>query len=183
MIREIGIIVAILALVIGYFRWKALHFERPSEIEESVRKAYNDYRVFEEANLKYTVVNVLAEKPGFPERLYKYIPFAEREGFVDVRLAISPYKKDSTQLPSPDEIEKYDLFRSNSVEIRNVTWSNHPVKDGNILIRVHYFKPRHVINGVHAVIVSIAELLGEEVDEQFHSQSKHADIHKPENKR
>jgi hypothetical protein len=176
MVWEIGIMIAVLTLAVGYLRWKSTYFQRPSEIEESITRSYNNYRVFEDAKLMYTVVNVLAEKPGFPERLYKYVPFVEREGFVDVQLAILPYNKDSVRLPSPEEIEEYDLFPSHTVEIRNVTWSDKPVQDANIQLRVHYFKDRYVINGVHAAMVSIVESITGEVDERYHAQFKHTDI-------
>ena len=137
---------AVLTLAVGYLRWKSTHFQRPSEIEESITRSYSNYRVFEDANLIYTVVGVLAEKPGFPKQLYKYVPLVEREGFVDVQLAILPYNKDRVSLPSPEEIEGYDLFPSDKIEIRNVTWSDKPVQDANIQLRIYYLKDRYVIN-------------------------------------
>lgn len=171
--------IAILTLVVGYLRWKSTHFQRPSEIEESISRSYDNYRVFEDANIMYTVVDILAEKPGFPERLYKYIPFIEREGSVDVRIAILPYQKDSVSLPPPEEIMKYDLFPSDTVEIRNVSWSDEPVQNANIQLRVSYLNDRYVINGVHAAMASIVELITGDVDEEFHARFKHTDVDEP----
>jgi len=170
------VIIAVLTLVVGYLRWKSTQFQRPSEIKESINQSYSDYRVFEGANLMYTAVDVLAEKPGFPERLYKYIPFVEREGFVDIQLAIFPYNEESIDLPSPEEIERRDIFPSHKVEIRNVTWSDKPIQNANIQLRVHYFKDRYVINSVHAAMVSIVESIRGEVDERYHAQFNHTDI-------
>jgi len=180
MIWVFGMMIAVLTLVVGYLRWKSTHFQRPTEIEQSVNRSYNNYRVFEDANLMYTVVGVLAEKPGFPERLYKYIPFVEREGFVDLHLIILPYEKESVNLPSPEEIEKHDLFPTDKVEIRNVTWSDKPIQEANIQLRVHYFKDSYIINSVHAAMVSIIESVTGEIDEQFHAQFKHTDINTSE---
>ncbi|WP_227357291.1 hypothetical protein [Haladaptatus salinisoli] len=117
----LGLLISLLGLTITYFSWKATHFRRPTEIEEAVRQTYADFRVFNDADLEFTAVNVVAAKPGFPRYLYKYIPFVKREGFVEVQLHISPKSAETTALPDIDEIEERDIFPDDSIAIRNVT--------------------------------------------------------------
>lgn len=173
----LGTVLSALGLFVGYLGWKAMQFERPSEIESAVRQDYEDYRAYDEAGLMYRVTRVVAEKPGFPERLYKYLPGIKREGFVDVHFVLEPYQQERITLPTPDEIEAYDLFPDDGVEIRQAQWSaDTATRNASLVLRIHDFKSRYVSNAAYAVMISIAELGGEPVDEAVHAQYKYTDL-------
>lgn len=173
----LGTVLSVLGLLVGYLGWKASQFERPSEIESSVLQDYEDYRVYEDAGMMYRATRVLAEKPGFPERLYKYLPKIKRAGFVDIHFVIEPYQQEHVVLPSPEEIEAYDLFPDDGVQIRQAQWSsNTGTQNSSLILRVHDFKSRYVSNAAYAAITSIIELKSGEIDENVHAQYKHTDI-------
>lgn len=169
--------IAIVGLILAYMQIKSNQFQRPAEIRESVYQSFNDYRVYEDAGLMYRATRVHAEKPGFPERLYKYLPKIRREGFVEVEFIIEPSPREkSIILPSPAEIEAYSLFPREIVEIQQAKWSDSPVESTSLLLRIYAFNDREVVNPAYAAMVSIAEIKAGEIDRKLHAQFKRTEI-------
>lgn len=175
--------IALLGVFVTYVGIKSQQFQRPSEIRDSVQQAYTDYRVQENAGFMYRATRVLAQKPGFPERLYKFIPLVRREGFVEIEFVLEPSPgQETVTLPSPKEIEQYGLFPSNHVEIRQATWTDSPLSSASLLVRVSAFNDREVINLAHPVLSSIAEIKTGEIDREYHAQFLHTEIERQSEK-
>ena len=169
--------IALVSVVLAYMTVKSYQFQRPAEIRESVQQNFNDFRVHENAGLMYRATRVLAEKPGFPERLYKYLPKIRREGFVEIEFIVEPSPgEDSVILPSPAEIEAHDLFPVTAVEIRQAKWSNSPIQNTSILLRVYAFNDRKVVNAAYAAMTSIVEVKTGETNRELHANFKHTEI-------
>lgn len=174
---DVSLGMTLIGLVFAYMTFKSYQFQRPAEIRESVQQGFGDYRVYENAGLMYRSTRVLAEKPGFPERLYKYLPMIKREGFVEIEFFLkSSTEKEPIVLPAPSEIRTYDLFPAEIAEIRQVKWSDSPVNNSSILLRIHAFNDREVMNVASAAMASIVEIATGEIDREFHAQFKHTEI-------
>lgn len=116
--QNVSLGMTLIGLVFAYMTIKSYQFQRPAEIRESVQQGFSDYRIYENAGLMYRSTRVLAEKPGFPERLYKYLPKIKREGFVEIQSVIEPSPRaESVMLPKPSKIETYELFPEEMAEI------------------------------------------------------------------
>ena len=169
--------ISLVGIILAYMTLKHQQFDRTSEIQNSIQQNFENYREFNDAGFMYRVNRVNAEKPGFPERLYKYIPKIRREGFVDVEFVIEPSRgNDSVVLPDPAEIQCRDLFLEDDVEIRQAAWSDSPVETATLFLRVHRLNDRVVTNAAHAVVVCVAEAKTGEIDEKYHAQFKHTDV-------
>ena len=169
--------IALVSVILAYMTIKSYQFQRPAEIRESVHENFNDYRVYEDAGLMYRATRVLAEKPGFPERLYKYLPKIRREGFVEIEFVIEPSPgEDSVVLPSPAEIEAHSLFPVEVVDIQQAKWTDSPAQNTSILLRVYAFNDRKVVNPAYAAMVSIVEVKTGKINRKLHSDFKHTEI-------
>lgn len=162
---NVSVGMTLIGFIFAYMTLKSYQFQRPAEIRESVQQNFNDYRIYENAGLMYRATRVLAEKPGFPERLYKYFPKIRREGFVEIEFVIEPSPGvESVVLPNPSKIQTHDLFPAEMAEIRHTKWSNSPVKNTSIILRIYAFNDRIVTNCAYAAMVSIVELITEETN-------------------
>jgi hypothetical protein len=174
---DISVGMTLAGLIFTYMMFKLYQFQRPAEIRESVQQGFKDYRIHEDAGLMYRATRVLAEKPGFPERLYKYFPKIKREGFVEIEFTIEPFpEEESIVLPKTSEIRTYNLFPAEVAEIRQAKWSNSPIKNTSIILRIYAFNDREVINLASAAMASMVEVTTGEIDREFHAQFKHAEI-------